>query len=65
MTLNDKLNELAKLAEQRISADNAGNPTEMFDAEIKDKFASALNHNALMFDQIRQALATKMQDDEK
>ena len=65
MTLNDKLNELAKLAEQRITADNAGNPTEVFDAEIKDKFASALNHNASMFDQIRQALATKIQDDEK
>jgi hypothetical protein len=65
MTLNDKLNELAKLAEQRITADKTGNPTELFDAEIKDKFASALNHNASMFDQIRQALATKLQDDEK
>ena len=64
MTLNDKLNELAKLAEQRMAADKSGNPTEVFDDEIKDKFASALNHNASMFDQILQTLATKMQDDD-
>jgi hypothetical protein len=65
MNLNDKLNELAKLAEQRIKADNSGNPTNVFDAEIQDKFAKALNHNASLFDQICQTLLTNLQDKEE
>lgn len=65
MNLNDKLNELAKLAEQRIEADKLGNPTNVFDTEIQDKFASALNHNASMFDQIRQTLLTKIQSNKE
>ena len=62
MTLNDRLNELAKLAEHRIAADTLGDPTEVFDAEIKNKFVSALNHNASMFGQVLQTLRSNIQD---